>query len=78
MISQALRKHQTSIIFHLNDYAYHQKTTSENGSSDSYFNETQTELFIKQLSHTTSAKESFDEFFDTTLIKIEQTLTSCH
>ncbi len=31
MIFQALRKHQTSIIRHLNDYVSHQKTTSENG-----------------------------------------------
>lgn len=53
MISQALRKHQTSIIRHLNDYASHQKITSENGGSDSYLNESQTELVIKQLSHTT-------------------------
>ena len=53
MISQALRKHQTSIIRHLNDYASHQKTTSENGGSDSYLNEVQTELVIEHLSDTT-------------------------
>jgi len=53
MISQALRKHQTSIIRHINDYASHQKTTSENGGSDSYLNEAQTELVIEHLSDTT-------------------------
>ncbi|MCG6202811.1 winged helix-turn-helix domain-containing protein [Psychromonas antarctica] len=53
MISQALRKHQTSIIRHLNDYASHQKTTSDNGGSDSYFNDAQTELVIEHLSEIT-------------------------
>ena len=53
MISQALRKHQTSIIRHLNDYAAQQKTTSENGGSDSYLNEIQTELVIEHLSKIT-------------------------
>lgn len=53
MISQALRKHQTSIIRHLNDYANHQKTNSNNGGSDSYLNEIQTELVINHLSEIT-------------------------
>ena len=53
MISQALRKHQTSIIRHLNDYASHQKTRSTNGGSDSFLNEAQTELVIKHLSDVT-------------------------
>ena len=53
VISQALRKHQTSIIRHLNDYVSHQKTTSENGGSDSYLNAVQTELVIEHLSDTT-------------------------
>ena len=53
MISQALRKHQTSILRHLNDYASHQKTTSENGGSDSYLNDVQTELVIEHLSEIT-------------------------
>ena len=53
MISQALRKHQTSIIRHLNDYAFHQKTTSTNGGSDSYLNDAQTELVIEHLSEIT-------------------------
>ncbi len=53
MISQALRKHQTSIIRYLKDYASHQKTTSKNGGSESYLNEVQTKLVIKHLSEVT-------------------------
>ena len=53
MISQALRKHQTSIIRHLNEYESHQKTTSNNGGSDSSLDRTQTELVITHLSDTT-------------------------
>lgn len=53
MISQALRKHQTSIIRHLNDYASHQKITSENGGSESYLNDVQTELVIEHLNEVT-------------------------
>jgi transposase len=53
MIAQALRKHQTSIIRHLNDYISHQKTASENGGSDSHLNEEQTELVIVHLSEVT-------------------------
>jgi transposase len=53
MISQALRKHQTSIIRHLNDYVSQQKVTSENGGSDSYLNEVQTEFIIKHLDEVT-------------------------
>ena len=56
MISQALRKHQTSIIRHLNDYISHQKTTSENGGSDSHLNKAQTELVIAHLSEVTYFK----------------------
>jgi transposase len=69
MISQALRKHQTSIIRHLNDYTINHKLTSENGGSDSYLNEAQTTAAIAHLSDITYfnmsdiknyIKESFD------------------
>ena len=53
MISQALRKHQTSIVRHLNDYANSKKLTSENGGSDSYLNEEQTITAIAHLSDVT-------------------------
>lgn len=53
MISQALRKHQTSIIRHLNDYVSNEKLTSENGGSDSYLSEVQTEVAIAHLSDIT-------------------------
>ena len=53
MISQALRKHQTSIIRHLNDYTNHQKTTSDNGGSDSFLNGAQTKAVIQHLSDVT-------------------------
>ena len=56
MISQALRKHQTSIIRHLNDYISHQKTTSENGGSNSCLNEKQIEFIIAHLSEVTYFK----------------------
>lgn len=52
-ISQALRKHQTSIIRHLNDYAAHQKTHSNNGGSSRFLNEAETKLAIQHLSDTT-------------------------
>jgi transposase len=69
MISQALRKHQTSIIRHLNDYASHQKTTSENGGSDSYLNDAQTKLVIENLSkityfHMHDIREYIEDTFD--------------
>lgn len=69
MISQALRKHQTSIIRHLNDYAEHQKTTSNNGGSDSYLDSIQTKLVIKHLSdityfHMHDIREYIKETFD--------------
>ena len=69
MISQALRKHQTSIARHLNDYTISKKITSENGGSDSYLNEAQTTTAIAHLSDVTyfnmsdiknDIKENFD------------------
>ena len=45
MISQALRKHQTIISRHLNDYSSDQKVTSENEGSDSHLNELQTKQY---------------------------------
>ena len=69
MISQSLRKHQTSIIRHLHEYSKHQKTTSNNGGSDSYLDNIQTELVIKHLSdityfHMHDIREYIKEIFD--------------
>ncbi len=50
MISQALRKHQTSIIRHLNDYAANHKLTSENWGSNSHLNEAKSSAAIAHLS----------------------------
>ncbi len=36
MIAQALRKHQASIVRHLNDFIQSQKLSSENGGSEGY------------------------------------------
>jgi hypothetical protein len=58
MISQALRKHQTTIIRHLNDDRYHQKVTSENGGSVSHLSEVQTKLVIVHLREVTYFKMS--------------------
>lgn len=42
MISQALRKHEASIVRHLNDFIQDQKPTPESGGSEDYLNEEQT------------------------------------
>ncbi|MCP4992005.1 MAG: IS630 family transposase [Colwellia sp.] len=53
LISQALRKHKTSITRHLNDYVTSQKITSDNGGSDGYLSEAQTALVIEHLTEIT-------------------------
>lgn len=49
MISQALRKHETSINRHLNEYRTNQKLTIESGSSESHLNTEQTRQLIQHL-----------------------------
>lgn len=53
MIAQALRKHKTSIVRHLNDYRNNQKITSDNGGSESHLNEAQTKLTVSHLTEIT-------------------------
>ena len=48
-ISQALLKHPSSIIRHLNDYTSSKKTTSDNGGSTGCLTDEQTKQVIKHL-----------------------------
>jgi hypothetical protein len=47
LIPQALRKHKTSITRYSNDYVASQKITSDNGGSEGYLSNAQTELVIE-------------------------------
>jgi hypothetical protein len=49
MISQALLKHPTSIIRHLNDYISSKKTISDNGGSAGCLTDEQTKHVIRHL-----------------------------
>jgi len=49
MISQALRKHESSINRHINEYQIEQKLTSDGGGSKSYLNTEQTQQVIEHL-----------------------------
>lgn len=49
MIAQALRKHETSIVRHLNDFIENGKLSIESGGSDGYLNEAQTQQLIQRL-----------------------------
>ncbi len=53
LISQALRKEQTTIARHLNDFNNKQKLSPENGGSQGYLNEEQTQQLIDHLSEHT-------------------------
>jgi hypothetical protein len=46
-VSQALLKHLSSIIRHLNDYTSSKKTTSDNGASEGRLTDGQTRQVIK-------------------------------
>jgi len=49
MIAQALRKHETSIVRHLNDFVRDKKLAPKSGGSDGYLNEVQTQYLIQHL-----------------------------
>jgi len=49
MIAQALRKHETSIVRHLNDFVRDKKLAPESGGSDGYLDEVQTQYLIQHL-----------------------------
>ncbi len=49
MIYQALRKHEASIVCHLNDFIRDQKLMPESGGSEGYLNEEQTQRLIQHL-----------------------------
>ena len=49
MISQALRKHETSINRHLNEYLSIQKLTLKSGGSEGYLNADQTQQLVQHL-----------------------------
>lgn len=53
MIAQALRKHDASIVRHLNDYLEEKKLCPINGSSASYLDEGQTQALIIHLTEQT-------------------------
>lgn len=53
MIAQALRKHEASIVRHLNDFIRDEKLTPESGGSDGYLNEEETQRLIQHLCDTT-------------------------
>lgn len=53
MISQALRRHETTIITHLKDYQRSEKLKPENGGSQGYLSKAQTEQLIEHLSDNT-------------------------
>ncbi len=46
LIAQALRKHETSIVRHLNDFIQTKKLSSESGGSEGYLNDEQTQRLI--------------------------------
>jgi hypothetical protein len=56
LISQALRKYKTRITRYLNDYVASQKITSDNGGSEGYLSDAQTELVIEHLTEITYFK----------------------
>ncbi len=65
MIVQVLRLHETTINRHISDYLNHRKLKPENGGSQSYLSETQTQALIANLLPTTQAvirlvKEAWD------------------
>jgi len=49
MIAQALRKHETSIVRHLNDFIQNSKLVPESGGSEGYLNDTQSQSLILHL-----------------------------
>lgn len=53
MIAQALRKHEASIVRHLNDFIQAQKLSPESGGSEGYLNEEETQRLIQHLCETT-------------------------
>ena len=53
MIAQALRKHESSIVHHLNDFIQGGKLSSESGGSDGYLNEAQTKQLVQHLCENT-------------------------
>ena len=57
MISQALRRHQSTIIRHLDDYRAG-KLTLSSGGSDSHLSEQHTEELIQHLEEHIPAKDS--------------------
>jgi len=67
LISQALRKHQTSIIRHLHDYEENKRSTSINGGSTGHLDEDQNELLITHLrAQTYFHKHEIREYIKTT------------
>jgi len=53
MIAQALRLHETSIVRHINDYVSKNKLAPENGGSQPYLNETQTDDVVAHVMQNT-------------------------
>ncbi len=53
MISQALRKHETSVTRHLNEFIQKKKLKPESGGSEGYLNEEDTQTLIQHLLDTT-------------------------
>ena len=49
MIAQALRKHEASIVRHLNDFIQFDKLSDESGGSEGHLNEAQTQQLIQHL-----------------------------
>ena len=67
MIAQALRKHKSSILRHLKEYASTQKTTSNSGGSESFLSKEETALVVNHLSKTTYFNMSdIQEYIKTT------------
>jgi len=49
LIAQALRKHEASIVRHLNDFIQSEKLSDESGGSEGHLNEAQTQQLIQHL-----------------------------
>ncbi len=49
MIAQALRLHETTVNCHISDYLNHRKLKPDNGDSQGYLSETQTQELIAYL-----------------------------
>ncbi len=58
MISQALRKDESTIVRHLNDYLNDEKLLSGNGGSQGYLNDERTQLLINHVSENMYAQVS--------------------